>query len=96
MSQSAQRKQSTAKPSSTPGWVVVIGGIVALVVIFLLWGSQLAGSPEGRARAAERDAIAECRRQAGDDLQAPGTQRFVRGVCAQMEADFRRKWNRNP
>lgn len=92
MSRSA--KQST--DAGMPTWLIVVIAIVLIVGAFLAWGSHLASSPEGQARAVERNAIAQCRRQVDDELQSLSTRRFIRGTCEKMEADYRRKWNRNP
>lgn len=87
-----ERRQADGMPI----WLWIVIGVVVLLGAFLAWGSRLASTPEGQARAQERDAIAECRRQVDDDLQDRSTRRFVRGVCEKLEADYRRKWNRNP
>jgi hypothetical protein len=52
---------------------------------FMSYGFYLSQTPDGKERAASRQVIDDCRKTPE-----------MRPVCLKLEADFRRKWNREP
>jgi hypothetical protein len=73
---------------------------IVIFVLLLVFGvatlARIGSTPEARARAADREAIAQCREAQDDPLQELSTRRFMRQGCDQMEAAYRAKWKREP
>lgn len=90
--------QSTAPeaPKSGGVWKWVVGVPVGLVVAFLGFGAFVGNSPEGNARAAERDAIKFCWQEQSRKSLDPSTARFAASACERMEENYRKQWGRNP
>ena len=65
-------------------------GLAALFVagLVVMWAFSLSSSPQGQAKASERDAIARC-------WQAQQKQ-SVSGFCEALEQRYREKWGANP
>ena len=67
--------------------------VLALGAIALLgYGCYRADTPEGRAKAADREKIAQCVRARDDELNELSTRRFMREACQQMENEFVAKY----
>lgn len=75
----------------------VIGTVGIILMALLLWANDDGRSGE---RAKERAAIEYCHdnyaRLKDDPRLSRGSLGAAYGACEQMEADYRRKWNRNP
>lgn len=67
-----------------------------LLVAFLAWGAYLSNTPDGKTKAAERTAIAECRKGEKDELTPIEQRRFIREACDTMEAGYVAKWGNAP
>lgn len=68
--------------------------LFAFVVAFLTFGAMQANSPEGKAKAAAREAIKICRADAAK--ASISTIKIIEGTCEMMEEDFRKKYGVNP
>lgn len=71
---------------------VPVGGFIILMIV----GSCAGNTPDGKARAAARDAIGLCWSEQAKKSLSPGAARFVAGACEKMEADYRSRWGSNP
>jgi hypothetical protein len=74
----------------------IIGGLVAAVAAFLIFGAMVGNTPEGKEKQRARDAIDLCRsneRQWSGGAQAKSV---ITGACQQLEDDFRSRFGRNP
>lgn len=81
---------------SSGTWKWVVGVPVGLVVAFLGFGAVVGSSPEAKARAADRGAIAYCKQQQEKRSLDATTARLTARVCEEMEAAYKDKWRRNP
>jgi hypothetical protein len=72
---------------------IVVG---LLLLAFFGYGFIVSSTPEGKARAHERDVIALCWEEQERKSLSPEAARFVAGACEKLEADFRNKWKREP
>jgi uncharacterized membrane protein YvbJ len=73
-----------------------LGILCGLFVAFMAYGFMVSNTPEGRAQAKDRDAIALCHKEQNDELQERSTRRFVRRVCDNMVAYFTAKYGVDP
>ena len=69
-------------------------GAVVLVGLFLGFGAYVGGTPEAKAREADRGPIEQCRKLQNDELQPIEIRRMARDTCDKMERDFQTKHGR--
>jgi hypothetical protein len=79
-----------------PAWqkAAITVGIGAAA--FLGYGFYLAGTPEGRQRSAERDAIRAICVMQDDALQELSARRYARAECRRLTAAYRERWGSGP
>lgn len=75
--------------------------ILAAVIVFLGYGCyRIRTNPDAAQRTQERNAIANCEdgydRATDDPRNSRESLALVYGACAQLKADFRQKWGRDP
>lgn len=65
-------------------------------LLFLLVIGLAIPKPGSAERAKERDVIDKCLAAVDDELSELETRRFMRQACRELEAEYRRKWGRDP
>ncbi|HFZ5262895.1 TPA: hypothetical protein ACIK6T_004651, partial [Yersinia enterocolitica] len=70
--------------------------IVALLILFFGYGMYASSTPEGKAKATDRNAIDYCWSTHEKKSNSDSQQRFIAGACEKMESDFKSKYGVNP
>lgn len=80
------------------GWGVL--SVVVLGFALLAYGCQVASTPEGQERIAERRAIETCEQAVTRAKDDPRTSRETYALlydgCERMKAEYRQRWQREP
>lgn len=87
-----------AQPAADGGFGVfktLLLFFVGLVVVFVLYAISR-DDPLREERIRDRDEIAGCWKEQERKSLAPGSARFVAGVCEKLETDFRLKYGTTP
>lgn len=88
--------ESADKPKKGGIWKWIFGVPVAGFVLVMLIGSCAGNTPDGKERAASRQAIDYCWSQQSRKSLDPSTARFAASACERMESDFKSKWGYSP
>lgn len=79
------------KKSSGLSWA-----LLAILLVILVWASMGSSDPIAREKADARATISTCWDDQKAKSHAPGTARFVAGVCEKLERDFTAKYGHTP
>ncbi|EJN36338.1 hypothetical protein [Pseudomonas sp. GM80] len=74
----------------------VLIGLIAAVVLFLVYGAVVGNTPEGKAKASARDAIDLCHREESSYTGTAGAKSIISGACRKLENDFRSQFGHTP
>lgn len=77
-------------------WVWLGWPLSLSVIAFLAFNIYDTNTPEGKERHEERMMIDNCRKQEFSEIPTTDSRALVSSICRELEANFRRKWNREP
>jgi hypothetical protein len=74
----------------------IIGGALALVVAFLIFGATVGNTPEAKEKQKARDVIDLCRSDERKWAGGAPAKAIITNTCLKLENDYRTRFGSNP